>query len=158
MKIFLKLIKMTVLVCCIFFFVHQFSGPVDSTRDFPYVSEKIEQRIDLDTMTLQDNMGIKRFLMLEPEQYEKILYYKSTDTMQADEIVLVQFKDKSQHILFKDTLQKHIQDQMRLFQGYAPAEEDKCKNAIIDIRANYALYVVSADAQKIDRAFQKALQ
>ena len=113
--------------------------------------------IDLSTMELKDNISIKRFLDLEPEMFENIIYYKSQDALNADEIVLVQFKSSNDAKTFEDKMKARIDEQTNIFSGYAPEQADKLNNSVIDIQVNYACMIVSQDAKTIHNQFLRSL-
>ena len=71
------------------------------------VQSKTIENINLDGLSQQDNLSMKRFLDLDPSQYESVIYYKSDDAMSASEFVLVKFKDHSQQEPFKETIEKN---------------------------------------------------
>ena len=104
---------------------------------------------------------MKRFLDLDPSQYESVIYYKSDDAMSASEFVLVKFKDHSQQEPFKETIEKRVKNQKGIFEGYAPQQAELLKNAIIDIHGNYGLnyglYAVKKDANTMNDQFKKVL-
>ncbi|MCF0105829.1 MAG: DUF4358 domain-containing protein, partial [Holdemanella sp.] len=89
--------------------------------------------------------------------FENIIYYKNNDTMQASEIVIVKFKDNKQAANFKEAMLTRIKNQHTIFDGYIEKEETLLNSAIIDLQANYALYVVGEDATAIDKRFVQAL-
>ena len=115
------------------------------------VQNKTIEKVNLDGFTQLDNLNIKRFLGLDPSQYDGSVYYKSDDAMSAREFIIVKFKDHSQQYSFKETIEK------RIFEGYAPDQAELLKNAVIDIHGNYALYAVKEDAATMNDQFLKAL-
>lgn len=154
----IQIIKGGILVVLFVFLYFSFVGPTDSSAQFDEVTNKTLENIDLSSYEQKDNISIKKFLQIDPENYENIIYYKNTDVMQADEIVIVKFKDHSQQKDFNEAMDQRVSEQENIFSGYAPAEEEKLKSSIIDIQANYALYVVSSDAQTIDEQFLQSLE
>lgn len=143
------------LMCIFLYFT--FSTPQASTKDFASVQNGMLNNIDLSTMELKDNISIKRFLDLEPEMFENIIYYKSQDALNADEIVLVQFKSSNDAKTFEDKMKARIDEQTNIFSGYAPEQADKLNNSVIDIQVNYACMIVSQDAKTIHDQFLRSL-
>ena len=144
-----------VLMCIFLYFT--FSKPQASSKDFTTVQNGMLNNIDLSTMELKDNISIKRFLNLDPEMFENIIYYKSQDALNADEIVLVQFKSIDDAKIFEEKMEARIDEQRNIFSGYAPEQEDKLKNSIIDVQMNYACMVVSQDVKTIHDQFLRSL-
>lgn len=140
------------------FLVLSLRSPKDSSASFEEVQQATVASLSQDTMVLQDNMGIKRFMKMDPQIYDNIVYYKHSDPMQADELVLVKFKDDAQARDFEALVDQHIDDQNQIFEGYLPKEADKLKNAIVDVQANYALFVVLDQAKDVDENFLQSLK
>lgn len=154
--IFSVLKSLIIILMCIFLYF-TFSKPQASINDFATVQNGMLNNIDLSTMELKDNISIKRFLNLEPEMFENIIYYKSQDALNADEIVLVKFKSADDAKTFEEKMKTRIDEQTNIFSGYAPEQADKLKNSIIDVRVNYACMIVSQNAKTIHEQFLHSL-
>ena len=141
-KYIFTILKGFVLIGFIILLSTNFSYDKDSTKTMEEVQSKTIENIKLDGLSQQDNLSMKRFLDLDPSQYESVIYYKSNDAMSASEFVLVKFKD-------------HYQQEP--FEGYAPQQAELLKNAIIDIHGNYGLYAVKEDANTMNDQFKKVL-
>jgi len=128
-----------------------------SKEDFGVVLSKVQENLDLSTLLQQDNQAIRKNLGLDPEAYERIVYFKIDDVMQANEYVLVQFKDTDQKNAFQQAIESRIAEQTNLYDGYAPDQVQLLKQAVVDIQANYALYVVDTNAKTMDEQFLESL-
>ena len=157
MKLSIHIAKGIILVLICVFMVSVFNVPQDSKETFDTVLSKTQENLDLSSLIKQDNQAIRRNLQLDPESYARIDYYKIDDVMQANEYVLVEFKDHSQQDAFKQAIQKRIDDQTNLYDGYAPDQVELLKDAIIDIHANYALYVVDPNGATMEEQFLESL-
>lgn len=157
MKYVLHIAKGVVLVLLLAVIISVFHIPKDSKEDFGVVLSKVQANLDLSAMVEQDNQAIKKNLGLNPEDYERIAYYKINDVMQANEYVLVKFKDDAQQAGFKEAIQKRIDEQNNLYEGYAPDQVQLLEGAVIDIQVNYALYVVDKNASQMNEQFLNSL-
>ncbi|MBP3853807.1 MAG: DUF4358 domain-containing protein, partial [Erysipelotrichaceae bacterium] len=83
----LQIIKAVLLALIVAFLAANVIQPSDSDLKMNTVESVTLESIDLEQMPKQDNQSIKRFLGIQPEEYESVVYYKSADTMQASEIV-----------------------------------------------------------------------
>lgn len=151
-------IQIVLVVCLLLFFYVTLQQPKESQRPFDQVQAETVSSLSTDVMILQDNISIKRFTKLDPQAYQQVVYYKHSDPMVADELILVQFKDLGQAGEFSDKIQQHIDDQKEIFEGYIPEEAAKLNSSILDIQANYALFVVSDSAKSIDEQFLQSLK
>lgn len=156
-KYVFTILKGFVLIGFIILLSTNFAYDKDSTKTMEEVQNNTLENINLDGLSQQDNLSMKRFLDLDPAQYESIIYYKSDDAMSASEFVLVKFKDHSQQDPFKETIEKRVKNQKGIFEGYAPKQAELLKNAIIDIHANFGLYAVKEDANTMNDQFKKVL-
>ena len=157
MRIGLRVSKAVILIVLIVLMAVVFSGPKESQETFETVLSKTQEGLDLSSMPGQDNQKIREIFGLDPESFSAIAYFKIDDVMQANEYMLVQFNDKSQSKAFEDAVQKRIDEQINLYEGYAPDEVQLLDDAIIDVQANYALYVVDDQAAQIHEQFLSSL-
>ena len=145
------------IICIAVFMLFQFKQPSDSKKNFEDVVQKTIEKIDVSQFEQQDNLAMKRFLSLNPEEYENIIYYKDIDALKSREFVIVKFKNSKQASYFKLNIENRIENQINVFDGYAQDQADLLKEAVIDIQSNYALYVVLENAKEVDNAFLLAL-
>ena len=145
------------IICIAVFMLFQFKQPSDSKKNFEDVVQKTIEKIDVSQFEQQDNLAMKRFLTLNPEEYENIIYYKDIDALKSREFVIVKFKNSKQASYFKLNIENRIENQINVFDGYAQDQADLLKEAVIDIQSNYALYVVLENAKEVDNAFLLAL-
>ena len=145
------------IICIAVFMLFQFKQPSDSKKNFEDVVQKTIEKIDVSQFEQQDNLAMKRFLSLNPEEYENIIYYKDIDALKSKEFVIVKFKNSKQASYFKLNIENRIENQINVFDGYAQDQADLLKEAVIDIQSNYALYVVLENAKEVDNAFLLAL-
>lgn len=149
----LQIIKAVLLALIVAFLAANVIQPSDSDLKMNTVESVTLESIDLEQMPKQDNQSIKRFLGIQPEEYESVVYYKSADTMQASEIVLVKLKDHSQQAVFQQAMETHRDQQKNIFEGYAPEQAQLLSESLITIHANYAAFIVNKDATKINNQF-----
>ena len=145
------------IICIAVVMLFQFKQPSDSKKNFEDVVQKTIEKIDVSQFEQQDNLAMKRFLSLNPEEYENIIYYKDIDALKSREFVIVKFKNSKQASYFKLNIENRIENQINVFDGYAQDQADLLKEAVIDIQSNYALYVVLENAKEVDNAFLLAL-
>ena len=58
---------------------------------------------------------------------------------------------------FQQAIESRIAEQTNLYDGYAPDQVQLLKQAVVDIQANYALYVVDTNAKTMDEKFLESL-
>ena len=135
-----------------------FGGNSVSGADPQEVAQAVTDVIDMENMQLADNQMVKRFYGLDPADYEGcVLYYPNTDMM-AEEVLIVKLKDISQQQTVSDAIEARLQTQKNTFEGYGVEQFDLLTNhAVVELRGNYVLFVVSDHAEAARKAFRGAL-
>lgn len=148
-----------ILLLCILLFLGQFlKVPKDSSTPFKTVVSDTTQSMDLDKYNKESNKNIRRFLKVDPTEYQNISYYKNKDDMQASEIVIVKFKNNSQDQAFTDAMESRMDDQANIYDGYLPKQATLVKKGVTYTQANYGIYVVNRKTDAIVEDFKDALQ
>ena len=150
--------KAVLLVLLVLMVAPHFFKPKNSDAPFEQVVSQTMQDIDQNVYPQRDNQAIKRYLGLEPASYENIAFYRTEDAMNASELVIVRFRDDTQAAPFEEAVNKRMESQKKIYQGYAPEQEHLVKEGRVDIEANYALYVVGPQARAIDKQFKESLR
>lgn len=135
-----------------------FGGNSVSGADPQEVAQAVTDVIDMENMQLADNQMVKRFYGLDPADYEGcVLYYPNTNMM-AEEVLIVKLKDISQQQTVSDAIETRLQTQKNTFEGYGVEQFDLLTNhAVVELRGNYVLFVVSDHAEAARKAFRGAL-
>ena len=135
-----------------------FGGNSVSGADPQEVAQAVTDVIDMENMQLADNQMVKRFYGLDPADYEGcVLYYPNTNMM-AEEVLIVKLKDISQQQTVSDAIEARLQTQKNTFEGYGVEQFDLLTNhAMVELRGNYVLFVVSDHAEAARKAFRGAL-
>ena len=131
-------------------------GATPSQTSFETMCKVIAKYQNKNTQ-LGNNQAVKRLYKLNPADYEGVLLYQPNSTMNAEEILVVKLKDKSQANDVKNAIEERKKTQLNTFKGYGAAQTDLLNKSIIDVQPNYILYVVDGKASVIDDAFRKAL-
>ena len=135
-----------------------FGGNSISGADPREVADAVVGVIDMENMLEADNQMVKRFYGLDPSDYAGcILYYPNTNMM-AEEVLIVKLKDVSQQQTVTDAIESRLQTQKNTFEGYGVEQYDLLTNhAVVEVRGNYILFVVSPNAEAARKAFRGAL-
>ena len=133
------------------------SGKGVSRKSFESVSAAVSSSIRTDKCIKDSERYLKKYFGLNADDYDGVLIYIPATNMYANEVLLIKLKDTSQADTVSAAIEKRIDSQINIFEGYAPLEVALLKNAILDVRGNYILYVVEDDAAAIDEAFRGSL-
>ena len=102
-----------------------------------------------------DPAGI--FANISDMDYSKVdsffIYYATDGNGNADEIAVIQVKDKRDLSLAKSELEEHVKKRIALYSTYDKSQLDKLGSAVIETDGNCAALIVGDDAAKIATAF-----
>lgn len=151
----IRIVLVIALIFAIFFFV--FKTPALSNKPFSEVAEAVSKSINSDLMEENTTRFVKKYYHLNASDYDDVLIYTPLTSMDAEEVLLIKLKDASQEEEVKNAIESRVNAKLSAFKGYAPEQYDLSKNYLLDISGGYVLYVVSPNADKIDKAFKNAL-
>lgn len=157
MRNLIRVLKALLIVFFLVFVYIQVKQPALSTADFDTVSETLVKDMEQYSLEQQDNISIKKYLSIQPDEFESILYYKSSDPMDVREIVIVKFKDTNQQNSFKEMMQNRVDSQINAFDGYGLDQVALLKEANISVDMNFGLYVTSENSDDILKLYKSLL-
>jgi uncharacterized protein YpmB len=153
----LKVVNFILIALLIVFIAHLLSGGKTSSTPVETVAEKVTAAADLTNVTQADSQKLKKYYGLNANDYEGVAFYLVNSNMDVDEILIVRMKDSAQENALKDAMQTRIDTQTQSFEGYGVNQTKLLKDAVIDVKGNYALLVVNEKAAEADEAFRKSL-
>ena len=135
-----------------------FGGDPVSSAEFADVSAAVLPEVDTANMLEAENQMVKRLYGLDPVNFEGCALYYPRTNMDAEELLIIKLKDKSQQEEVKAALEARVQTQKTTFEGYGVEQMDLLNNyCVVDVRGNFALLVVSKTCDAAQAAFQDAL-
>lgn len=152
-----KILRMIVLVVLVAFLGFQIQIPKMHEEPFENVLKTTINNVDLSQYEVMSNQKIRRFLNLDPNDFESIIFYRNNDPMQASEFVLVKFKDMNQSQSFEECMHDRIDSQIDIFEGYIDEEVSLLKKAVILVDGNYALYAVGDFTNTVQSQFLESI-
>lgn len=135
-----------------------FGGDPISSAEFADVSAAVLPEVDTANMLEAENQMVKRLYGLDPVNFEGCMLYYPRTNMDAEELLIIKLKDKSQQEEVKTALEARVQTQKTTFEGYGVEQFDLLTNhSILEVRGNYILFVVHNSCDDALKAFLKAL-
>ncbi len=151
------IIKIVLICALLFLIVPHFLRPKDSSVPFEQVVRQTVQDMNMDLYPQRNNQEIKRYLNLDPTQYENIAFYRTTDALNASELLIVRFKEDDQAQAFEETIKKRMASQEKIYSGYAPEQAKLVKEGVVRVEANYAIYAVGSEHAQLLSQFEESL-
>ena len=99
------------------------------------------------------------FSYLSDLDYDKVAGFFLAYSAQgrADEVAVIETRDVKDVASAVDTLKKHRENRVKLYQSYQPDQVARAQNALIFDRGNYAVLIISDNQDSIRAAFEKAV-
>lgn len=133
-------------------------GDPVSSAAFADVAEKVVAEVDTTNMLKAENQMVRRLYGLDPGAYEGCALYYPASNMDAEELLIVKLKDTQQQDEVVSAVQTRVQTQKDAFEGYGVDQFDLLSNfCVVEIKGNFALFVVSKDCEAARTAFREAL-
>lgn len=122
------------------------------------IEDQMKQSVKLDKLKKGDAHKLKKLYDLGTEQVEDFLLYTASSNVRADEIVVIKVKDEKQIDSVKASITQRIDAQAVKFKDYRPDEYALVEKHVLKVKSRYILFVVSADTEQIEKAFDEALK
>ncbi|XCP86450.1 DUF4358 domain-containing protein [Roseburia hominis] len=129
----------------------------DKDAAFDTVASEIEKVVDTEAMKRAGSQELKRLYGLNEKDYDGVLLYYNQATMNVEEVFVVRAKTKKEAREVLDAAISRRDIQIQNFEGYGAEQVDLLKNAIVKQKGHYVLFVVSPEAAKYEKAFERAL-
>lgn len=129
----------------------------DGNAAFSETSSAVEAAVNTAEMTKGNSQDLKRLYRLHAGDYEDVLLYYTQETMGVEEILLVHVRSEKDAVAVEEAVQKRKEDQIENFDGYGAEQISLLDSSIIKTRGRYVLFVVSPDAERIEKAFNHVI-
>ena len=122
---------------------------LDSDSSLPDMTTVNSNASDADTL----------FSYLSDMNYDKVdsyfLAYSSEGL--ADEVAVIILKDSSDADEAEESLKKHVQGRVSLYQSYQPDQVARAERALVFTEGNYAVLIISDNQKDIKDAFESEM-
>ncbi len=128
-----------------------------STKEFSEVAKGVEASLDTENLVKQDNQALKRYYGLNSADYDGVLFYSSSSSMSAEEVLMIKVKDDGQVQGVRDAISARLASRKNDFDGYAPKQVQLLNSAQLKVRGDYIFLAVAPKADEYLSAFSKSL-
>lgn len=149
-----KLIFLAILLAFLFII---YQG--QSAKDVPIstIEKKITSTVKLSNMKKCDTKDMVRYIHLTPAKCKNAIYYKGTGALSVDEFIIIKCNNQQEVSALRDLIDKRIESQKKIFDGYGPAQVKALSVAIIYKKGNYIFYSVGNNGEKLKEVFKDAI-
>ena len=154
----LRIVSILMVIALVVVIIVYLAGSSGSKKTVSEVAPALISLFDNERSELSQERMFKKHYGLNAQDYAGVILYSPISNMDAEELLLVKLADESQAEELTAAVEARLNSQTNVYEGYAPAQYDLCKNAVIDLQGNYLLFVIHEDAALIDEAYRKALK
>ncbi len=98
-----------------------------------------------------------QFMGLDYRDYDSYVYYKTSEALGVDELLIVKVKNKSDLTGVEDAVDKRVSSQITKFDSYGPSQVRELNNAIIEKKGKYLFYCAAKSPEKYEEVFRDAI-
>lgn len=131
---------------------------ITSSTPYDALTAKVTQSLDPNVYPMREATAAGRYFGLDPSQFENITLYRNEDAMSASELLIAKFDSLETAKTLEDAIEKRVESQHSIYEGYAPEQAAQVENALIDVQGNYGIYYVGSDPEAMDALFRQALR
>lgn len=128
-----------------------------STKEFGEVAKGVEASLDTESLVKQDSQALKRYYGLNSADYDGVLFYSSSSSMSAEEVLMIKVKNDGQVQGVRDAISARLTSRKNDFDGYAPKQVQLLNSAQLKVRGDYIFLAVAPKADEYLSAFSKSL-
>lgn len=118
----------------------------------------LNEEIDLTTLNKGSSKELKRFFGLMADDFNSFLLYTPANTMDVNELLILELTDTSNVNNLKDIIENRIDSQIELFGSYGPAQCAMLEDYVLKTKGKYIFYCVSDNNDKIYDLFKQKLK
>ena len=153
-----RIIEIFCVVCAALFIVFSVMSNTGSKKSADEIyKEMSENSPTAQGVVLRDNTFFKKTFGISADGFEGFVYYSSDDVMNVNELLIVKFDNKQSARELTEKIEKYISDNRKIFEGYAPQQEEMLKNYVLETNTNTLFFYVGEKSEAVKDAFNNAL-
>lgn len=122
------------------------------------VGERIQQAASLTGMQQGDAEKLRKLYHIEAGDVADFILYTALSNVEADELAVVKVKDARETAGVMDKIKQRIEAQTVKFKDYRPEEYHLIGKHVLKAKGPFVFFAVSKDADRLELAFDKAMQ
>lgn len=149
--------KIVMIIILIIFLVVVYSSADAKNISMSKIENAFKAKTDLEQMQKCNSRQLKEFVNLDSSNYASVMYYKSKESLDVSEILIVKAKNRSDLDAVQDAVDERINSQISTFDSYGPSQVAMLKNAVVVKKGKYLFYCVSKNPDKYEEVFKHAI-
>lgn len=151
----MKIVLVAVLLLFLFFVYRGNSAKDVPVKDIE--SALVKQTNIEKIMEPCGDRDLLQFMGLDYRDYDSYVYYKTSEALGVDELLIVKVKNRSDLTGVEDAVDKRVNSQITKFDSYGPSQVRELNNAIIEKKGKYLFYCTAKSPEKYEEVFRNAI-
>lgn len=151
----IKIVLVAVLLLFLFFVYRGNSAKDVPVKDIE--SALVKQTNIEKIMEPCGDRDLLQFMGLDYRDYDSYVYYKTSEALGVDELLIVKVKNRSDLTGVEDAVDKRVSSQITKFDSYGPSQVRELNNAIIEKKGKYLFYCTAKSPEKYEEVFRNAI-
>lgn len=131
---------------------------VNNEKTVDEIESNMSTSVKYDKMEKGDAKSLKRYYKLNVNDYDGVILYTPTSTMDVNEMLIIKVKDKSQIESLENSIDSRINYQLQSFAGYGPKQCALVNNYELKTKGNFVFFAVSENAEQLKKAFLDSIK
>lgn len=130
-----------------------------NAKDVPLtdIEDALKSNTDMTAMEKCGDRMLMQFLGLDYQQFDSYIYYKGTEALSVDELLIIKGKPQQDLGSAKDAAEKRIESQIKTFEGYGPKQVAQLEDARVKIKGDYLFYSVGSLTDEWEEVFKNVI-
>lgn len=130
-----------------------------NAKDVPLkdIEHRILEETEMSAMEKCSGRALMQFIGLDYTQYDSFFYYKGTEALSVDELLIIKGHAGQDLTGVKDAVESRIESQIKTFEGYGPKQTADLKNAIVEAKGDYLFYSVGKASESYKEVFEDVI-
>lgn len=112
---------------------------------------------DVTALHERKNAEFRREFLLNPNDYDGVVYYASDSVMEVRELLIVRLADEEQGAALTERIRGRVDDKITLFNGYAPEQEALLSGYVLENMRGFVLFAVCDEPETVLQTFKDML-
>lgn len=144
-------------VLAAFIFFLFYSG-VDSGKSAQAVFTDMGSAVHVNTMEEKTRRELLRYYGINSVDVDSFVLYAAPNSLDASEMLLIKAKNEIQLQEIRSKVEERQAARLAGFDSYDAEQAEILRNAVLEIRGPFLLYIAGEDVKSAEQAFAKAVK
>ena len=152
------LLEVLFFVLLLLFIILISSAGKTAVIDLSKTADQLLSEMDAEKLQKENALKIRSRFGLSEGDYLEAVYYGPVSNMDVEELLLLSLPEGFDKTLVDDAFSGRLSQQKQSFDGYGTNQMEILQHARTEIRGNYALFLVSGNAEDVYERYLRILK